>query len=248
MGVKARYLSVARFFENGDLVPFAVLTSAWHFIQALRSHGEAWPIAIATGIFVDMLHYRTVRKAVNERSRVAWGVAVLTTIISYIFHLLFYVARLGVDGIVTYDFSVVAFFMALPLPVGIPILAWQQATVTDTAVVKRWRKRVKWTVRIAKRYRNALKEAEIELNRLESQVKSLGTTSQSRESTIENLKAQLEQAKESDEVLKQFNPLVQDIGRMLSGSGMTQAEIATAHEVSEAEVSRLKAKLNGVKA
>lgn len=246
MNLKQKYLDIARFFEQGDLVPFAVLTSAWHFIQALIKHGEAVPVAIATGIFVDMLHFRTVRKAVDEKNRQAWAVAILTTLISYAFHLLFYVAHVDpATGEVVYDWSLIAFFMALPLPVGIPVLAWQQATKSDPALVKHWRKRVKAVLRIARRYRNAAKEAEIQMKRLESRVQALETAAAARESSLTELKSQLHQAQDAERILKNFNPLVQDIGRMLAGQEITQAQIAALHGTNETAVSRLKSQLNG---
>ena len=245
MNLKQKYLDIARFFEQGDLVPFAVLTSAWHFIQALIKHGEAIPVAIATGIFVDMLHFRTVRKAVDERNRRAWLVALLTTAISYAFHLLFYVAHLAPDGSVIYDWSFIAFFMALPLPVGIPILAWQQATKSDPVIVKRWRKRVKAVIRIARRDRNRVQEAEIQLKRIESRLQALETTVAERERNIQQLKSQLQAAQDAERIMKHFNPLVQDIGLMMAGAEMTQAEIAAKHGTNETAVSRLKSQLNG---
>ena len=110
---------VANFFENGDLVPFAVVVSSVHFVTALVVYGgESWPVAVLVGIFVDMLHYRTIRYAVRGRNRMAIGLAIITTAMSYVFHLLFYV-----DG---GQFQPVYLLLAAPLPFGIFILAWQQ--------------------------------------------------------------------------------------------------------------------------
>lgn len=109
----------ADFFESGDLVPFAVVVSSVHFVTALVVYGgEAWPVAILVGVFVDMLHYRTIRYAVRGRTRTAVILAALTTIMSYVFHLLFYI-----DG---GAFVPVYLLLAAPLPFGIFILAWQQ--------------------------------------------------------------------------------------------------------------------------
>lgn len=111
--------NIANFFENGDLVPFAVTVSSVHFVKALVVYGgESWPVAILVGIFVDMLHYRTIRYAVRGRTRTAVTLAALTTALSYIFHLLFYI-----DG---GAFQWVYLLLAAPLPFGIFILAWQQ--------------------------------------------------------------------------------------------------------------------------
>lgn len=111
---------LANFFETGDLVPFAVIVSSVHFVTALVVYGgEAWPVAVLVGVFVDMLHYRTIRYAVRgQRTRAAVLLATLTTAMSYVFHLLFYV-----DG---GAFQAVYLLLAAPLPFGIFILAWQQ--------------------------------------------------------------------------------------------------------------------------
>lgn len=111
---------VANFFESGDLVPFAVVVSSFHFVTALVVYGgEAWPVAVLVGIFVDMLHYRTIRYAVRgQRTRAAVALAVLTTAMSYVFHLLFYVDGGALEW--------VYLLLAAPLPLGIFILAWQQ--------------------------------------------------------------------------------------------------------------------------
>ena len=103
---------VANFFESGDLVPFAVVVSSFHFVTALVVYGgEAWPVAVLVGIFVDMLHYRTIRYAVRgQRTRAAVLLAIATTAMSYVFHLLFYV-----DG---GTFQPVYLLLAAPLPFG----------------------------------------------------------------------------------------------------------------------------------
>jgi hypothetical protein len=114
-----RWQRVANFFESGDLVPVAVVVSSVHFVTALVVYGgESWPVAVLVGVFVDMLHYRTIRYAVRGRSRTAIILAALTTAMSYVFHLLFYI-----DG---GAWEPVYLLLAAPLPFGIFILAWQQ--------------------------------------------------------------------------------------------------------------------------
>ena len=116
----------ATFFETGDLVPFAVVVSSVHFVTALVVYGgESWPVAVLVGIFVDMLHYRTIRYAVRGRTRTAVILAALTTAMSYVFHLLFYI-----DG---GAFVPVYLLLAAPLPFGIFILAWQQEQARSEA-------------------------------------------------------------------------------------------------------------------
>ncbi len=61
----------------------------------------------------------------------------------------------------------------------------------------------------------------------------------------QQLESQLAGLQESDRILQAFNPLVQDIGKLLTGSDLTQTEIASRHQTSESTVSRLKSQLNG---
>ena len=63
--------------------------------------------------------------------------------------------------------------------------------------------------------------------------------------TNQQLESQLAQLQESDRILQAFNPLVQDIGKLLAGNDLTQTEIASRHQTSESTVSRLKSQLNG---
>lgn len=127
MNTQNLWQRAANFFESGDLVPFAVTVSSVHFVKALVVYGgESWPVAILVGIFVDMLHYRTIRYAVRGRTRTAVTLATLTTAMSYVFHLLFYI-----DG---GAFQPVYLLLAAPLPFGIFILAWQQEQARNEAV------------------------------------------------------------------------------------------------------------------
>ena len=153
---------IADFFERGDLVPFAVLISAWHFVIVLIKFDEFAPVAIAQGIFVDMLHFRTVRRAVASSDKKTYWVAVLTTLMSYSFHLLFYVVRVGDNGL-TYHWSPVAFLLAAPLPLGIPILAWQQSLQSDDKAVSSLHNRLTTVIKRAACYRQQLARAQHEL-------------------------------------------------------------------------------------
>lgn len=123
--MKDLWKKAAYFFERGDLVPFAVVVSVWHFVKTLLLFGEWGPVAIAQGIFVDLLHFRTVRRAVESRTKSAVFVAILTTAMSFSFHLLFYIVAVDASGAITYTWTYTAVLLALPLPLGIPILAWQ---------------------------------------------------------------------------------------------------------------------------
>ena len=217
------------FFEHGDLAPFAVIVSAWHFVEALRSQGELWFIATAQGVLVDMLHFRTVRYAVRSKT---WGgvfIASITTLISFGFHLLFY----GHDG-----FQWLDLLLATPLPIGIPILAWLGETNALQTVDER--------------VEGALKEREEALNIRESTMSQLEADLKARDETINSLREALKsersrvnELKKLKTMLESVNPLVQDLMKVMAFGGMTQEQIAKKHEVSAGHVSGLKAKLNG---
>lgn len=216
----------ADFFESGDLVPFAVVVSSVHFVQALVVYGgENWLVAVLVGVFVDMLHYRTIRYAVRGRTRAAVTLALVTTAMSYAFHLLFYI-----DGEV---FRWVYLLLAAPLPLGIFILAWQQEqarAADDTAT------RLQAAESATQDLEIALKEAETRLKQSETQRKDL-------ERQRKDLERQLQAAAAP---LQGVNPIAQDVIRLLAGHEITQADIARRHGVSEAKVSRVKASLNGL--
>ena len=124
----SKWKRIAGFFESGDLVPFAVLVSAYHFVNALMVFGEWQPIAVAQGLLIDMLHFRTVRRAVQSKGAAAKWIALLTTAMSLAFHYLFFTAGIDAAGEVVIDWNWLALLLAAPLPLSIPILAWQQAT------------------------------------------------------------------------------------------------------------------------
>lgn len=229
--------NLATFFESGDLVPFAVLTSVWHFVMAVKGYGEAWPTAVATGIFVDMLHFRTVRMAVNRRSRPGWLIALVTTAVSFGFHILFYMHG-------DKPFDLIMLLLAAPLPLGIPVLAWQQSVKVEPLIItlakrrvkaiaaraRYWQKQVKVYEAVMKQHETAVKRYEVRMKELETQVKEL-------ESTV-NLHRRM---------MKKMNPVAHDVALMMAGAELTGQQIAEKHGVSTGTVSGIKAKMNGAK-
>ena len=105
---------VSHWFENGDLVPLAVLISVGHYGPVLMAHGENWLVAWAVGTLMDLLHFRAVRWAFHKPGVMAGLVAIATTVMAAGYHFRFYNGDL---------------LLALPIPLGIAVLAWQ-ATAT----------------------------------------------------------------------------------------------------------------------
>jgi hypothetical protein len=115
--MKTFWHRLAQFFEDGDLTPFAVLISIVHYGDVLAAHGEHAIVAYAIGTLVDLIHFRTIRRAFmphNNRQEtiVNWLVAAITTFMASMYHWRFY------EG---------DYLLALPIPVGIAILAYHAA-------------------------------------------------------------------------------------------------------------------------
>lgn len=217
-------------FEDGDLVPLAVIISVAHYGPVLVAHGEHWAVAWAVGMMIDLLHFRSVRYAFSSRLPVAGLVAAATSVMAVGYHLRFY------DG---------DWLLALPIPIGIAILAWHSSEKergiehSKLAVVEAELTAV----------RTLLQEAERQVQELASQLQE----------TAKQLKEAARQAQEADSLrqeaerrLKDYemqwsrlNPLAQDIVSLVMTKRGSQTEIARKHEVSESKVSRIKAELNG---
>lgn len=217
-------------FEDGDLVPLAVVISVAHYGPVLMAHGEFWVVAWAVGVMIDLLHFRSVRYAFSSRVWLAGLVAAATTVMAMGYHLRFY------DG---------DWLLAAPIPVGIAILAWH-ASEKERGVVD-----------------GKLSVVNGELQGLRKELAALAERLQERESDLQEREGALQVAErraqaaerhmkevERDALAmraawKKLGPLGQDIYALVTGGGITQAEIASKHGISESKVSRLKADLNG---
>lgn len=121
----------ADFLHTANLIPLAVVVSAYHYNMALRSH-DPLLVSLPIALFVDLLHYRTVRRAVRSGEG-AWKVtAVFTTLIAFALQWIFY-SQPGESGALLW-WQVILF--ASIVPVGLAIMAWhhqqqEQETVTD---------------------------------------------------------------------------------------------------------------------
>jgi len=103
------YKSAVHYFETGDLIPFLVVVSVFHFVGALGKYDIA-PVALAVGIGVDVGMYRVV-KAALKFGGAWWLAAVAISIMSYGYHVEYYAAAQN------------AWLLALPLPALIVLLA-----------------------------------------------------------------------------------------------------------------------------
>lgn len=217
-------------FEEGDLVPLAVIISVAHYGPVLVAHGEHWAVAWAVGVMIDLLHFRSVRYAFSSRTWLAGLVAVATSVMAVGYHLRFY------EG---------DWLLALPIPIGIGILAWH-ASEKERGVVGNAVAAVRQELdAIASK----LKERESELAAMRQELDAIASTLKERESELAVAETQVK-ALESElagerKLLSKLGPLGKDMVLLVGGGGITQAEIAARHGISESSVSRLKASLNG---
>ena len=114
-------------------MPLVVVVSVFHYYQALKSHDPLF-VALPIALFIDLLHYRSVQRAVKS-SQVGWMVAaVVTTAAAFGLQWMFYA-----DGGDLPGWKVVIF--ASIVPVGLAIWAWLQLSM-DSDQVTDWQAQI----------------------------------------------------------------------------------------------------------
>jgi hypothetical protein len=122
---------LADFLHTANLIPLVVIISVYHYHQALRSH-DPFLIALPVALFVDLMHFRTVRRAVKSGAGMWKLTAVFTTCLAFGLQWMFY-SQPG-EGETLVWWQVILF--ASIVPVGLAIMAWhhqwqEQEIVTD---------------------------------------------------------------------------------------------------------------------
>lgn len=121
----------ADFLHTANLIPLVVLVSSYHYFQALRSHDPIL-VAVPIALFVDLLQYRTVHRAVRSGESTWKLTAVFTTLMAFALQWIFY--NQPGEGETLLGWQVILF--ASIVPVGLAIMAWhhhqqEQEQVTD---------------------------------------------------------------------------------------------------------------------
>lgn len=122
---------LADFLHTVNLIPLVVIISVYHYHQALRSH-DPFLIALPVALFVDLMHFRTVQRAVKSGVGMWKLTAVFTTLLAFGLQWMFY-SQPGESGTLIW-WQVILF--ASIVPVGLAIMAWhhqwqEQETITD---------------------------------------------------------------------------------------------------------------------
>jgi multidrug efflux pump subunit AcrA (membrane-fusion protein) len=127
MGKKWEALS--DFLEEVNVIPVILLSTIYHYFEALGRHGDPLPVAAAIAIVVDLSHYRSVREAVSS-GRWVWRVAAgFTTALSFLLQYAFYN---GEGGLATFSFEAVVY--AAVAPGLILLVAWRAEEVRGRTV------------------------------------------------------------------------------------------------------------------
>lgn len=219
---------IVRWIEDGDLTPLAMIISVAHYGPVLVSHGEHVVVAWVVGAMMDLLHFRSVRYVFQKSGWVSGLVAAATTIMATGYHLRFY----GNDWL-----------LALPIPIGIGILAWHAAEKrrAQEAAGEEDRRLAEAASRVAA-LESQLQASESAMQASEMRVQAAESAVKASDKAVKALEKALAQERQK---LQAVNPLAQDVIALMTGAELTQREIATRHGVSETQVSRLKASLNG---
>ena len=243
--------TVSNFFEQGDLVPFAVVISIYHYAVALMRFDEYWLVAIAQGLLVDMLHFRTVRQAVKVKTWPSMLVAALTTGLSFGVHLIFYAYHEG-----TWTITATAVFLALTLPLAIPVLAWLHEATKDSKAVAAVKSLLVAAEERIKGLELRVNDGEARLNdyeaknkELEGRVKIAEDQNRITEGLLmkseERRKETEAQLKEMQATLKLLGPFGKAMVLELIPGKTTGKAVATKFDLAEGTVSNIKSKLNG---
>ena len=233
---------VSHWFENGDLTPLAVLISVGHYGPVLQAHGENALIAWAIGALMDLLHFRAVRWAFHKPGWMAGLVAVATTIMAAGYHLRFYNNDL---------------LLALPIPLGIAILAWQATAVKEDYAAQQQAK-AEAAQREASAQQQAAKVAQAQAadaqahadaqqlaaERAQQEVVKLQRELKKAQRLAERLQALEPAAQRWDAFMQKAGPLGQGVAQFMAGEldVSAAAELASVHPDT---VKRNAAKLNG---
>lgn len=148
-----KWEALSDFLEEVNVIPVILLSTIYHYFEALGRHGDPLPVAAAIAIVVDLSHYRSVREAVNS-GRKSWGAAaVFTTLISFLLQYAFYN---GEGGLSTFSFEAIVY--AAVAPGLILLVAWRAEELRGRATARnnRWRDGKRRGRALIKKLRSAL--------------------------------------------------------------------------------------------
>ena len=82
------------YFNRGDLGPVIAVVTVSHYAKMLTHYGENLPVAISTGVIVDILHYQMTRRYIesrgNEDGKYWRNIAIMTTMWTVVLNFVYY--------------------------------------------------------------------------------------------------------------------------------------------------------------
>lgn len=148
---------LSKFLHRADLMPLVVVVSVYHYFQALKSHDPLF-VALPIALFIDLLHYRSVQRAVKSSQAGWWVAAVVTTAAAFGLQWMFY-ARAGESGVTLVWWQAVIF--ASIVPIGLAIWAWLQLSVESDQVTD-WQAEIAAAKKLAEEAQKASATAKAE--------------------------------------------------------------------------------------
>ncbi len=258
--MKNLWQKLADFLHTANLVPLVVLISAYHYYQALRSHDPVL-VAVPIALFLDLMHFRTVQRAVKSRDGLWKVTAVFTTLLAFGLQWMFY-SQPGESGTLVW-WQVILF--ASIVPVGLAIMAWhhewqEQETVTDwQTLITEAQQQAEAMQQEAEseqaRANQMQQKAEAEqrrANELQTQAEAAHAQASEMQSQLERVQSQADQRQEKLDELQAVGKAWGNLNLEMQTLALFNAQLLTAKDAAEqlgvhVTTIRRKAKqLNGV--
>lgn len=258
---------ISGFLHNADLIPFIVGVSGYHIFQVLELHDKWWS-SLLLAMFLDLLHYRTVDRAIKTKN-VWWAVgAALTTAAVFLLQLIFY-SQAGEDGSTLVEWKRVLF--ASIVPVGIIYMVWHhhenelvEADRTQKELaeaqekireleteIKRAQTDAEQAQTAAKQAQAAARTAQAAADKAQEQLTAATSAAAEQQSKIEQLQDKIDElqlalddTQELRTVWGRLNPKTQSAARASAGI-LTVQEAAAAASVSVDTIRRAQKQING---
>ena len=235
IGLNNLWARIANFFEYGDLTPLAVVISVAHYGPVLMAKSDSMFVAWLVGATIDLIHFRTVRRLFQVKGRrTIFGhalIAAVTTMMATGYHLRFY----------DYDW-----LLALPIPIGIGILAQHAAARVHHSYTNGWRNRLKRVITIARKEQKKATEFEASYGRQQGLINKLQADATSMQGQIKSMQ---ETIKEQQTIIKAWNSLNSEYQALarLNSDQITPEQAAAIIGVKDTRTVQSRAeKVNGV--
>ena len=248
------------FLHTANLIPLVVIVSTYHYYQALRSH-DPFLVSLPIALFIDLLHFRTVQRAVKSRDTPWKLAAVFTTLIAFGLQWIFY--SKPVEGSTLVAWQVILF--ASIVPVGLAIMAWHHQQ-QDEETVTDWQQQIIQVQQEAARMQREAEEERARAMALQQEAESAHTQAKALQTSLAEVQnesavvqTQLRQVqRDADQLQNQLDEMQtmhkawQSLNREMQTLALFNAQLLTAQTAAEqlgvhvSTVRRKARQLNGV--